>query len=120
MKINIAEEANLQKKLRKTDETRSYILDELKHNDLMSEKYKKTYKYQNYVEHLFIIASAITGCVSISAFASIVCVPVEITSSTIGIKICIYIYIYIYICIYIYMWYFCIIFIKKSAQYKER
>ena len=28
--------------LRKIDETRNYLLDEIKHNDLMSENYKKT------------------------------------------------------------------------------
>ena len=42
----------------------------------MSEKYKRTCKYLNYVEHLLIIASTVTGCVSISAFASLICVPV--------------------------------------------
>ena len=36
----------------------------------MSEKYKKTCKYLNYAEHLLILASTVTGCVSISAFAS--------------------------------------------------
>ena len=29
-------------------------LDEISHNDLMSEKYKKTCKYVNYIEHLHI------------------------------------------------------------------
>ena len=71
----------------KIDETRNYLLDEIKHNDLMSEKYKKTCKYFNYVEHLLVLASTITGYVSISAFASLVCVPVGITSSAVGIKI---------------------------------
>ena len=42
----------------------------MKHNDLMSEKYKKICMYLNYVEHLLIPASVINGCVSISAFAS--------------------------------------------------
>ena len=54
----------------------------------MSEKYKKTCKYLNYVEHLLILSLTITGCVSISAFASLVCFAVSITSSTIGIRIC--------------------------------
>ena len=54
----------------------------------MSEKYRKKCKYLNYVEHLLILSSIITGCVSISAFASLVCVPVGITSSAVGIKIC--------------------------------
>ena len=53
----------------------------------MSEKYKKTCKYLNYVEHLIILVSTVTDCVSISAFASLVWVPVGITSSAIGIKI---------------------------------
>ena len=54
----------------------------------MNEKYKKTCQYLNYVEHLFILASAVTGCVSISAFAPLVAIPLGITTSTVGIKIC--------------------------------
>ena len=54
----------------------------------MSEKYKKTCKYLNYVENLIILASTITGCVSTSLFASLVCVLVVITSSAVGIKSC--------------------------------
>ena len=54
----------------------------------MSEKYKKTFKYLNYVEHLLILVPTVTGCVSISAFASLVCVPVGITSFVAGIKVC--------------------------------
>ena len=49
----------------------------------------KTPKYLNYVEHLLILASSVTGCVSISAFASLVCVSVGIKCSAAGIKICI-------------------------------
>ena len=84
----MAEEASLEFRLRKIDETRNYLLDEIKHNDLLSEKYKKTCKYLSFVEHLLILASAITGCVSISAFASLVCFSVDITSYAIRIKIC--------------------------------
>ena len=53
----------------------------------MSEKYKTTCKYLNYVEKLVILASTIAGCVSISSFASLVCVPVGIKSSAVGLKI---------------------------------
>ena len=42
----------------------------------------------NYIEHLLILASTVTGCASISAFASLVCVPVGIRSSAVGIYIC--------------------------------
>ena len=84
----MAEEVNLECRLRKIDESRNYLLDEIKHNDLMSEKYKKTCKYLNHIEHLLILVLTITGFVSISAFASLVCVPVGITRSTVAIQIC--------------------------------
>ena len=61
-------------KLNKIDETRNCLLEEIEHNDLMSEKHQRTCKYLNYVEQLVILASKITGCVSISVFASLVCV----------------------------------------------
>ena len=54
----------------------------------MSEKCTKTCKYLSYAEHSLILASTVTGCVSISAFASLACVPVGITSPAVGIKIC--------------------------------
>ena len=40
-------EASLEFRLRKIDETRNYILDEIKNNNLMNEKYQKTCKYLN-------------------------------------------------------------------------
>ena len=54
----------------------------------MSEKYTRTCKYLNYDEHLLILVSTVTGCVSTPTFASLVCVPVGITSSAVQIKIC--------------------------------
>ena len=70
MKINMVEEVGLEFRLRNNYETKNYLLDEIKRNYLMSEKYKETCKYLNYVEHLLTLALAVTGCVSISAFAS--------------------------------------------------
>ena len=61
LKTNMIEEASLEFRLRKIDETRNYLLGEIKHNDLMSEKYKKTCKHLSYVENLLIIFSTITG-----------------------------------------------------------
>ena len=54
----------------------------------MSKRYKKTCKYLNYFEHLLILTSTVTGCVSIYAFASLVAIPLGIMSSAVGIKIC--------------------------------
>ena len=41
--------------IKKMDESRNYPLDEINRNDLMSEKYKKTCKYLNYVQYLLIL-----------------------------------------------------------------
>ena len=59
-----------------------------KHNDLMSEKHKTTCKYLNYVEHLLVLASTITGSLSLSALTSLVATPVDIESPAVGLKIC--------------------------------
>ena len=84
----MVEETSLEFRLRKTDETRNFILDEMKHNNLMTKKYKNTCKYSNYVERFLILIATVTGCVSISAFASLVAILVGTTSSAVGIKIC--------------------------------
>ena len=74
-------------RLNKIHEARNYLLDEIKHNYLMSEKYKKACKFLNHVEHCLILDSAVTGCVSISVFALLVCVSIGIASSAVGLKI---------------------------------
>ena len=48
----------------------------------MSKNHKKVCRVLNDIDHLFIVISTITGCVSISAFA------IGIASSEIGLKIC--------------------------------
>ena len=53
----------------------------------MSKKYKKVYRVLTYIENLITLISTATGCVSISAFASLVGIPIGITSSAIGLKI---------------------------------
>ena len=50
----------------------------------MSKKHKKFCMTLNYIEYLLILASVVTGCVSISAFSSLVGVPIGITSSAVG------------------------------------
>ena len=54
----------------------------------MSKMHKKVCRGLNYSDHLLIVISTITGCVSISAFASLVGIPIGISSSAIGLKIC--------------------------------
>ena len=55
----------------------------------MSKKHKKVCGVLNYIEDLLILASGVTGCVSISAFASLVCISEGITSSPVRLKICV-------------------------------
>ena len=81
------ENVSLNFRLKKIDETRKNILYEVKHNALMSKKRKKS-RTLNYFEHFLVFVSTVSGCVSISAFASLVDVPISIASSAVGLKMC--------------------------------
>ena len=65
----------------------SYLIEEINRNELLSSKHKKVCRVLNYIEHSLILISTITGCVSISAFASLVEIPKGISSSTIELKV---------------------------------
>ena len=54
----------------------------------MSKNHKNVCGVLNYIDYLLTLDSAVAGCVSISAFASLVGIPVGITSSAVGLKIC--------------------------------
>ena len=75
-------------RLKNVDETRNYLIKEIKQNESMSKKHKKICTTLDYIKHFLILASSITGCVSISAFVSLIVSPIGITSSAIGLKIC--------------------------------
>ena len=75
-------------RLKILNETENYLLQEIKDNELVIKKHKNDWIVLNYVEHLHILVSTITGCISISAFVSLVFISVEITSSALGMKTC--------------------------------
>ena len=75
-------------RLKNIDETRNYLIEEINQNELMSQNLKKICTTLNYIEHFLILASTITGCISISAFASLFGIPIGITNSAIGFQIC--------------------------------
>ena len=54
----------------------------------MSRNHKKVFTTLSYFKHFLILASAVTGCISISAFASLLGIPIGIARSEIGLKIC--------------------------------
>ena len=76
-------------RLKNIDGTKSYWIEEIKQNELISKKYEKVYRLLSYIEHLLILISTLTGCASISVFVSLVGIPVGITSSAIVLNICV-------------------------------
>ena len=69
-------------KLKNIDETRNYFLEEIKQNQLMSRSHKKVCTTLNNIENFLILASAVIVCISISAFASLLGIPIGIMSSS--------------------------------------
>ena len=67
-------------RLKNKDEARDYFIAKLKQNEMMSKKYKNVCVTLNYIDHLLIVASAATACVSTFTFASLVGIPIRITS----------------------------------------
>ena len=83
------ENMNQESWIKKIDEIRNYLIEEINRNELMSKKRKNYCRILNYIDHSLIAISTITGCVSISIFASLVCIPIRITSFAIGLKNCV-------------------------------
>ena len=67
-------------RLKNIDDTRNHFMEEINQNELMINKYKKICKILNCIEHLLILAPAVTGSVSVSGFSSSVGIPVGIAS----------------------------------------
>ena len=82
-KENISQDINS----KNVNKARNYFVEEIDWNELMSNKHKKVYTTPNYIACLLILASAVTGCISISAFRSLLDIPIGITSSAIGLKL---------------------------------
>lgn len=55
---------------------------------MVGKKHKKDSKVLIYIEHSIIFVSAITGHVSMSAFASVIGIPMGIKSTVVGLKTC--------------------------------
>ena len=56
-------------RLKNINETRNYLVEEIKQNELINKKPKKVCTTLSYIEDFLILASTITGSVSISNFA---------------------------------------------------
>ena len=73
--------------LKNINETRSYFLEEIEQNKLMSKKDKNVCTSLNYIQQFLFLASTITGCISISAFATLFRILIGIPSSAIGLLV---------------------------------
>ena len=74
--------------LKKMDEIRNYLTEEKNQNELMSKKHKKVCRVLNYIQDSLILIFTVTGCVSISTFASLVGISIGIASFTVQLKTC--------------------------------
>ena len=75
-------------RLKNTEKTRNYFLEEIEQNELINRKHKKVCTALNYTEYFLTLTSTISGYISSSAFASLLGIPLGIMSSAIGLKIC--------------------------------
>ena len=70
------------------NKTRNNFLEEIEQNELMSKKLKKVCTVWIILNIFLILASTVTGYISISAFDSLLSIPIAITISAIGLSIC--------------------------------
>ena len=73
-------------RLKNIKEIKNYFIKETNQNELMKNKHKKVYRILTYIDHFLVSASSITGCVSVSALASLVVIPIGITSFMVGLE----------------------------------
>ena len=73
-------------RLQNIDETENYLIEKINENELMSKKHEKVYIVLNYIEHLLVLTSTVSGWVFISNFACLVGFPIGIPNSSIGSK----------------------------------
>ena len=61
---NTSQELRLQNIIK----TKNYFIKNIDQNELMTKNHKKVCTILSYIEHFLILASAVTGCISISTF----------------------------------------------------
>ena len=52
-------------RFKETEKARNHLIEKIKQNELISKKHKNVCKILNYTEHLLILVSRVTVCVSI-------------------------------------------------------
>ena len=81
-KENISQES----RLKNIEEIKNFLIEEINQNELMSKKHKKVCTVLHYIEPLLILTSAVNGCLSIFAFASLVGISIRTLGIAVWIK----------------------------------
>ena len=55
---------------------------------MITRKHKKVCRTLNFIKYFLILVSAVSGCIPVSSFASLLGIPIASTSSAIGLEIC--------------------------------
>ena len=72
--------------MKNIDKARNYFIEEIEQIELTIKKHKKVCVTLNCIEEFPVLASTVVRCISISALASSVGIPIGITSSVVGLK----------------------------------
>ena len=75
------ENASQEIRLENIDETKNCFLEEIKQIELTRRKRMKVCTTLYYIEHFLILGSTITGCISFSAFTSLISIPINLRKS---------------------------------------
>ena len=59
-------------RLKNIDERRNYFIEEINQIEVINKNHRKVCAVFNYIDQLLVLVSTVTGCVFISAFASLV------------------------------------------------
>ena len=74
-------------RLKNIDERRNYFIEEINQIEVINKNRRKVCAVFNYIDQLLVLVSTVTGCVFISAFASLVNIPAGTACSAVGLKI---------------------------------
>ena len=76
--------SNQQFRLNKISEVKDYFIAEIKERELMSKKLSKYISFFNYFDKSLIVLSVTSGSISIVSFATVIGIPVGITSASLS------------------------------------
>ena len=82
--FNTSNRNNQRFRLNKVSEIADYFITEIKERELMSKKLSKYISFFDYFDKFFIVLSVTVGSISITSFATLIGIPVGITSASLS------------------------------------